>query len=37
VIQRCRRELQALADQLLLAVSQMCAETNHVDLTLRLV
>ena len=37
VMQRCRRELQALADQLLLAVSQMCAETNHVDLTLRLV
>jgi transposase len=37
VMQRCRRELQALADQLLLAVSQMCAETNHVDLTLQLV
>lgn len=37
VMQRCRRELQALADQLLLAVSQMCAKTNHVDLTLRLV
>jgi len=37
VMQRCRRELQTLADQLLLVASQMCAETNHVDLTLRLV
>ncbi|MGB6063631.1 MAG: IS630 family transposase [Desulfomonilaceae bacterium] len=35
VMQRCRRELQALSDQLLLAASQVCAETNHVDLTLR--
>lgn len=35
VMQRCRRELQALADQLLLAAHQTCDATNHVDLTLR--
>lgn len=35
VVQRCRRELQALADQLLLAASQTSAEINHVDFTLR--
>jgi transposase len=35
VKQRCRRELQAQADLLLAAAHQMCAETNHVDLTLR--
>jgi transposase len=35
VMQRCRRELQALADQLLLAASQVCVQTNHVDFTLR--
>jgi len=37
VMQRCRRELQALADQLLLAASQVCVELKHVDLILRLV
>ena len=37
VMQRCRRELQTLADQLLLVASQMCAQINHVDFTLRLV
>ena len=37
VIQRCRRELQARADQLLLVANQVSVETNHVDLTLRLV
>jgi len=35
VMQRCRRELQAQADQLLLVASQMAVETNHVDFTLR--
>jgi transposase len=35
VVQRRRRELQALADQLLLATSQTSAEINHVDFTLR--
>jgi transposase len=35
VRQRCRRELQAQADALAAAAHQMCAETNHVDLTLR--
>jgi transposase len=37
VMHRCRRDLQALADQWILAASQSCPETNHVDLTLRLV
>jgi hypothetical protein len=37
VIQRCRRELQARADQLLLVANQVSVEPNHVDLTLRLV
>jgi transposase len=37
VSQRCRRELQALADQLLLSARQTSVDTNHVDLTLRLV
>jgi len=35
VKQRCRRELQAQADALAAAAHQGCAETNHVDLTLR--
>lgn len=35
VVQRCRRELQALADQLLLAATQTSVELNHVDSTLR--
>ena len=35
VKQRCRRELQAQADALAAAAHQICAETNHVDLTLR--
>ncbi len=35
VMQRCRRELQAQADQLLLVASQVAVETNHVDFTLR--
>ena len=35
VKQRCRRELQAQADALAAAAYQMCAQTNHVDLTLR--
>jgi len=35
VKQRCRRELQAQADALVAAVNQVCAEMNHVDLTLR--
>jgi len=35
VRQRCRRELQAQADALAAATHQMCAGTNHVDLTLR--
>lgn len=34
VRRRCRRNLQALADPLLLALIPMSAETNHVDLTL---
>jgi transposase len=37
VMQRCRRDLQAQADQLLFITSQMSVEINHVDLTLRLV
>ena len=37
VVQRCRRELQALADQLLLAATQIAADLSHVDSTLRLV
>jgi transposase len=35
VIQRCRRDLQALADQFLLAATQTAGELNHVDSTLR--
>ncbi len=35
VMQRCRRELQALADQLLLAANQTSAVPNHVDPILR--
>ena len=35
VMQRCRRTLQAQADALAAAAHQVCAETNHVDLTLR--
>lgn len=35
VMRRCRRELQAQADQLVLAASQACTESDHVDLTLR--
>ena len=35
VIQRCRRELQARADQLLLAATQTAADLKHVDFTLR--
>jgi transposase len=35
VKQRCRRDLQAQADALVAAASQVCVETNHVDLTLR--
>ncbi len=35
VKQRCRRELQARADALVEAAHQVCADTNHVDLTLR--
>ena len=35
VMQRCRRELQALADQLPLVACQASVETNHVVLTLR--
>jgi len=35
VKQRCRRELQAQADALVAAAHQICAETNHVDFTLR--
>ena len=35
VKQRCRRELQAQANALAAAAYQMCAQTNHVDLTLR--
>jgi len=37
VVQRCRRELQALADQLILAATQTAAVLTHVDPTLRLV
>ena len=35
VVQRCRRELQALADQVVLASRQTNAGINHVDFTLR--
>jgi len=35
VKQRCRRELQAQADELVAAAQRRCAETNHVDFTLR--
>lgn len=35
VIQRCRRELQARADQLLLDATQTAVDMNHVDFTLR--
>jgi len=35
VMQRCRRELQALADPLLLIASQPFVQINHVDFTLR--
>lgn len=35
VIQRCRRYLQALADQLLLAANQTAVEFNYVDFTLQ--
>lgn len=35
VMQRCHRELQALADLLLLSESQTSTETNHVDFSLR--
>jgi hypothetical protein len=35
VVQRCRWELRALADPLLLIASQLFVEINHVDLTLR--
>jgi transposase len=35
--QRCRRELQALADALITATVQLERETTHVDFTLRLV
>ncbi len=34
VMQRCHRELQALADQLLLAATQAAVEMNHIDYTL---
>lgn len=34
VVQHCRRELQALADQLLLAATQTTADLFHVDSTL---
>ena len=37
VVQRCRRELQARADQLLLASTQTAAYLNYEDSTLRLV
>jgi transposase len=37
VMQRCRRELQAQADQLLLIASQASVEIDHVDLIMRLV
>ena len=35
VKRRCRRALQAQADALMAAANQVCAEANHVDLTLR--
>lgn len=35
VPQRCRRDIQALADQLALDACQLGSEMNHVDLTLR--
>lgn len=35
VKQRCRRELQAQAEALAATAHQMCAETDHVDFTLR--
>jgi transposase len=35
VRQRCRRDLQAQADPLMAKANQVCAQTNHVDLTLR--
>ena len=35
VIQRCRRELQARADQLVLAATLTAVDMNHVDFTLR--
>ena len=35
VVQRCRRELQALADQVVLASRQTNAGINHVDFTMR--
>jgi hypothetical protein len=34
---RCRRDLQAQADALLEATSQLLAQTHHVDVTLELV
>ena len=37
VKQRCRKDLQAQADALVAAANQVCAETKHVDLTLRAV
>jgi len=37
VQQRCRRDLQAQADALVEAASQLFAQTKHVDLTLELV
>jgi transposase len=35
VMQRCRRELQAQADQLLLIASPVSVEIDHVDLIVR--
>jgi hypothetical protein len=35
VKQRCRRGLQAQADAIAAAAHHMCADTNHVDFTLR--
>jgi transposase len=35
VKQRCRRDLQAQADAPMAVANQVCAQTNHVDLTLR--
>jgi hypothetical protein len=37
VKQRCRWGLQAQADELAVAANQLCAETPHGDLTVRLV